>query len=249
MLAEFVKSIVDLTNKAASFREVDLPGGKKRLIQTPTGELREVDIPPDDRVYLAGDLDSLVRLLGDADTDPIVFVATVPGESRLPVRAFYDKHDRRDSVAMAIGLSNALAALFSLGNWTDHKTVVQTLRDYLYDAAPADLIGTMRTLEFNRRNDGSRSVEHGRESLGRAVENEVKAKNGALPETVQLNLPFFATAPFADFVYRGDELALEIQRAVRNVRETIDDELNGDENGSAAIPVVIGSARAEEGNT
>lgn len=259
MLAEFVQSIVDLTNASTSFRSHDLPDGKNRIIMTPTGELREVPIPPPRRRWTAGDLDSFVRLLGDVDTDPIVFITQT--NSGFDAAAYLCKHNRDETVTLNIAPSGAYTALVELHRcWHDQKTVVQLLRDQLYDAAPAGLIAAMRSLEFGRRNDGSRTIEHGRESLGRSVESEVKAKHGDLPETVQLTLPFFATAPFNEFQYRvhvaidldatnekirfiprGDELTQELHRAARNIREVIDDELNGSEQGSAAIPVVIGT--------
>jgi hypothetical protein len=55
---------------------------------------------------------------------------------------------------------------------------------------PEGLASRFRVLEFQRKNDGSSRLEHGRESLGKSVEAVVNnAEN--IPESFNISVPVF----------------------------------------------------------
>lgn len=75
-----------------------------------------------------------------------------------------------------------LERLESEPKWGSPVDIVRYLRQNFLGAGPEALIAALRNVEFNRRNDGTISTEHGRETLGRAVEARVSASS-YIPET------------------------------------------------------------------
>jgi hypothetical protein len=117
----------------------------------------------------------------------------------------------------------------------------------------------LRSLDFTRRNDGSRTIEHGRESLGKSIEMQVQSKQGELPEVFEINLPWYSTSPVNEgwfrlsvtldldaaseairFVVRGDDLDRYNQQALKMVQRIVHEMIN---DGGGEIPVVIGVSR------
>ena len=258
MLAEMISKIADLTLGGVDFKSHPLPGGREVLVRQPDGTVTRERIPPGDRKYAMGDLDSFSQLLDEADNG-IVFVEPGQVGKSFTVTAFYDEHDRREFVYWTIQPSQPLLALLNLGTWNKHKIVVELIRDKLFDCVPADLLHQLRSIDFTRRNDGSRTIEHGRESLGRSVEMQVQSKRGELPEVFEMTLPWFATDPVNEGCYRlsvtldldavnesirlvvrGDELEQANQQAIRMVRDVVNIQVN---KGGGTLPVVIGVSR------
>ncbi|HBJ34798.1 MAG TPA: hypothetical protein DDZ51_08550 [Planctomycetaceae bacterium] len=258
MLAEMISKIAELTLGGVDFKAHPLPGGREVLVRQPDGTVTRESIPAADRNYAMGDLDSFSMMMNEADNG-IVFVEPGTVGRPLTVTAFYNEDDRREFVSWTIQPSQPLLALLSLGTWSKQKIVVELIRDKLFDCVPADLLAQLRSIDFSRRNDGSRSIEHGRESLGCSVEMAVQTKRGELPEVFEISLPWYATDPVSEAAYRlsvtldldamsesirlvvrGDELESCNQQALRMVRDSVDLQLN---DGGGTLPVVIGVSR------
>ncbi len=258
MLAEMISKIAELTLGGVDFKSHPLPGGREVLVRQPDGTVIRETVPAHDRKYQMGDIESFCQLLDEADQAVVFVTPTQPGKP-VVVTAFYDESERRDFVDWTIAPSAALVALLSLGTWNKQKHVVELIRDRLFESVPTGLLSQLRSIDFSRRNDGSRTIEHGRESLGRSVEMAVQSKQGELPEVFEVSLPWYSTSPVSEawyrlsvtldldaanesirLVIRGDGLDVANQQALKMVRQFVDEQLNS---GGGAIPVVIGVSR------
>ena len=192
MLAEFVSSIVNLAKSDSRFERF-VAADEAELVRLPDGSVREVERLATLQSYKTEDFDSFVSLLSSASTQQLVCIQT----NR--VVGYFDKKDRREKVELMLDSSAECKALFDLSSFTSHKEAVHIVRDMLFDAAPPDLLPSLRSVDFTRRNDGSKSVEHGRESLGRSVEETVQSKSGQLQEFYEFNFPIYRIEPFSGF--------------------------------------------------
>lgn len=264
MLAEFVKSIAEMATARREPKVVELPGHRFLLVQ-PDGSTEAFASPRRDVADNAADLDGFVSLLGNysvmLEGEPIVFIgAATSGIGIVAIRGFCDSEFRRDSVTLALNPSAALLAVQQMMQWQKPKEFVNAFRDKLFDCSEPDLLGKLRSIDFRRKNDGSRSIQHGSESLGRSVEAVVQSRAGELPEFTKLVIPWFehedfvtrqeltvcldinATDEVMRLVPRGDSLALANQRALQAVKAIVSQGLEtglltGD---SVTVPVIIG---------
>lgn len=240
MLAEMIEKIVGLSREGQTFKTLEEPGGKWVRIKNPDGKVDRVIVPPSDRQYVAQDLDTLAAMLKGSG-NAAVFVRGNGIRAGVNVIAFLDEEVRNESVRFEVAPSVARTTLLSLAEtWQKQRAFVQALRDDLWGCCAPDLLDKMRTLDFTRRNDGSKSIQHGRESLGNSIEEQVQSKHGKLPEVVELDLPWFGTMGFEKlrnrievsldtdatnevlrFAPRGDEMELANQDSVAYVADQI----------------------------
>ena len=101
--------------------------------------------------------------------------------------------DRRDRVTLGLELSDQYKALQVVSKTPfQQKPFVLFLKRLMRGAIDDSLLAAVRVIEFKRRNDGSGTVQHGKESLGRSVEAEVQGMS-AIPEIVVANVPVYST--------------------------------------------------------
>ena len=236
MLAEFVEKLASLTRAETEFK-VHRTSNLTEVVRYPDGTIQEFPFEPSLRSFDTSDLAAFTNLLRGC--------AALVCVSPTQVVGYFDAVDRRESVKLSIVESKSIIALCSLGAWSKQRNVVNLLRDDLFDAAEPGLLPALRGLDFSRRNDGSRTVEHGCESLGRSIEETVQSKHGELSEFYSFDVPLFANFPFDEFRVRlnasfdcdatnetlrfnlrGDELAQAYQRGTVFVRDRIVDELD-----------------------
>lgn len=229
MLAEMIDRIVGFANKQHEFQSMELPGGRERLVRMPGGEVQRIPIPPAPRHHIAGDLESFIGMLeavsNPEDASAAVFVTPLDAAAfgldhdvdSVAICGVFDFEDRRDNVCLMVPFSAALKSLAKLFAPQPQKVVVQELRDSLHDVVDAALLPSFRSLDFSRRSDGSRIVEHGRESLGRSVEAAVRSKHGEIPESIEMDLPIFCGEPFDRFRYRIS-VSIDIDSASERIR-------------------------------
>jgi len=265
MLADFVKSIAEMATARREPKVVELPGHRFLLVQ-PDGSTEAFALPRKDVADNVADLEGFVALLGNhsvmLEGEPIVFIgAATSGIGVVAIRGFCDSEFRRDSVTLALNPSAALLAVQQMMQWQKPKDFVNAFRDKLFDCSEADLLTKLRAIDFRRKNDGTRSIQHGSESLGRSVEAVVQSRAGELPEFTRLVIPWYehedfdtrqeltvcldlnATDEMMRLVPRGDSLALANQRALQSVKAIVCTALeqcllSGD---AVTVPVIIGS--------
>ncbi len=221
MLAALFDRIVTLADDRRDFKTLNLPGGREILVRRPDVQVETFGVPPGNRQFVAGDLDSFIELLTEDDTSPVaVFVPhdfDCENPQSIEVVGFFDRNDRREKVTLQVALSTPLVAVHALNAASPQKRVVELLRDCLIDCCDPALLAMMRALDFTRRNDGSSTIDHGRESLGASIEASVRSKRGELPETIELDLPMFADPPFSEF-RRKIQVSIEIDATNQRIR-------------------------------
>ena len=65
------------------------------------------------------------------------------------------------------------------------------LRGPLADTFDPQHLRVLKNLDFTRKSDGSRSVTHKSESLGRSVELAAQSRDGDIPEVIVFQVPRF----------------------------------------------------------
>lgn len=77
------------------------------------------------------------------------------------------------------------------------------------------VVDSLRRIDFHRKSDGSSVIEHGKESLGRAVEAEVQQAD-QVPESFFINLPIWMNPGFQ---FEGQvEIGIQLQPNEQRVR-------------------------------
>lgn len=248
MIAEAIEFIADMARKGQDFRSFNIPNSRQVIVRRPDGECVEITHPPEKRRHQASNLGSFCRMLAGFGNNVSVFVDTVgfadgPGGSdALFVQAFLDSDDRDDTVVMQVFQSRAWTALRGLVRRpANQDELVRTLRSSLFNTVDSSVAAVFHTLDFSRRNDGSRAVSHASDSLGRKVESEVRSKHGDIPEVIVFSLPVIGADPFdlsvtvrcaVEILHSEEKIALHplgddfekavskvVERAVLNIKE------------------------------
>lgn len=209
---------------------------EKLAIASVKTKILETNVEPDGAYYLVGPdgkaelktpspkrhaetLDTpleLAKFLADlVKAEKITNAATFYTETR--ILAVYDRDDRRDSVAVNLKPSPQYVWLRDAKSVMSQSDIVRTLRitfrGNLGDGS--DLVTILRKLKFKADGTAEGDVQHGRESIGRSIVNEVTGLN-ALPEEIAFSVPVFDNHPFRARI----ECALEINPADQTFRIT-----------------------------
>lgn len=151
------------------------------------------------RVETLGDVEAYLKKNGKA---PQVFVDAVG------VTAYLDAGERAEWVQMPFVKSKRMALLEQIeaggGLSLTQKDAVKLLRFDLHGDRTANLLAALSRIDFTRSSTGSRTVEHGKESLGRSVEAKVQ-KADQIPEHVDIDL-----VPFANLGLRGFQTTVRL---------------------------------------
>lgn len=195
MLAEFVKSLVDLTRKATTSELIDDLGHRfdgDRLIVN--GELVHLPptIPP--RMHDAHSIDALAAMAARGANPSVYHSAEIitailddgPESRRLDfVRWELTESDKWRAVASQAAVKRS------------HPEFVQFIEDALrdeIDAAAPGLLGELRSLRFRYSDNETGNVQHGRESIDRDIEAELTGAD-KLPQTFKLSVGRWAELP------------------------------------------------------
>lgn len=210
MLAEMIKAIVGLADARREFKSYKEPDGRHEIVLKPDGTSERLLIP-NYRFYHVDNLASLSALLGNSDggdkRKPVVFVSSVDGV--VLVECYYSETDRTDRIRLHVNTSSPFNTLLALTGWSKQKEVVNALRDQLYGNAEAGLLAKLRAIDFTRRNDGTRTIEH-----------------GEIPERTVFRMPMFLSRDFSELV-RSIECTIDLDAANESIRFVpLKDQLN-----------------------
>lgn len=179
MLKELYLEVVANTRAAMVPKLVDLPDGKV-LLYTPGSAPEVLD---KDRVLHADNVSSTESMLdwcacyGESDLVVKVF------RSRIEVSAYRSTAHLTDTLKFDLTLTPAVADLLL---WCERPRtqaqVVAALRTTLAETFDDKMLPIFRRLDFSRKNDGSKSISHTGESLGKSVEARAQTASGEIPE-------------------------------------------------------------------
>lgn len=191
ILIQTVDRIIELAGKSQRAQILPCPAMPKDrvLIEHKPGEVKGFDIP---RGFVTDHAATIAGLCQQIDNLTDVSAARVyVGPDR--IRVVWDD-DRRDSITMALPWSEPFAllakpeALAGLGQ-RDLVWMLRTAFRGMY--APSELLPTVRTIKFSSAGMAATEIQHGRESMGRELQQEVVGA-GAIPEEVTFTVPVFA---------------------------------------------------------
>jgi len=191
MLKELYETIVDQAKASVDPKLLELPGGEVLLVDGLTTRVIKKDpVKPSDKV---ASISSLLDWCSKRSNEPIV--VTVQG-SCIVVRANREvKHLASD----ATFTYQQTRAYEDLQQWISRPRsqgqVVNALRTTLAGTCDAKILSVFKTLDFRRKSDGSRTVGHAGESLGRSVEALAQSSHGDIPETIVFSMNLYGNVP------------------------------------------------------
>lgn len=201
MIAEALNVIQDSARLAAGavnkVAVVTLPQEpKKYAVVKADGTVEFRDVAPADRKHCLGEIGEVAGFVKFAEESlkgkPSVWYA--PDGVIVVVADAPDSHRADRAVAPLIG-TQTYATLLAVGaKWLAQKDFVRLLRVTLADAATdssQQLLKAARVISFSATSGGKALAEHGRQSLGRDIEEQVTSEVGDIPEEVEFNVRLF----------------------------------------------------------
>lgn len=187
MLKDALEFLGRTFGEAKSARKLDLPGDGRKVYVDQAGTLVPLDIPPGNRGHKVDAVDDLIAAAQKWNTSPVVWIN---GESVVLVT---NDADRRDSVTLPLVKSHQFATLIRLVKdpELDQTEMIRLLRIDLAGAAGrAELLAAIRKLKWRTAVSGDANIQHGNESMGKMIENEVTG-GGSIPESVLVTCPVY----------------------------------------------------------
>jgi hypothetical protein len=184
MLKELYEQIVADARDSVAPSKMDLPDGKVLIIApglAPT-------ILPRDTVRFKDQVASMTSLLdwcANEDTNGLV-IKVMPSK----IEATANRFDPSGSDSAQFNLEHSKAYV-DLMDWVSRpraiQDVVKGLRTALAGTFDEKYLPIFRRVDFSRKNDGTRSVSHTGESLGKSVEAKAQSSSGkvALNQLIQ----------------------------------------------------------------
>ncbi len=168
--------------------------GNRKKIMVLKGEQSDIEIAPPHLSRTVNSLESFADVLKHEQTsanDEGGAIVSQVFVSENGVVGIIDQFDRAERVEMKFVPSSQMLELAKLKSATNQKMFVTALRSALHGCCSyPEMVNVARKIEFKRSSDGKTTVDHGRESLGRSVEKEVRSIAGDIPEelTFRVNL-------------------------------------------------------------
>jgi len=188
MLKEALEFIFNSANIAANpVPSMRMTGARQRIV-TLNGFDTEEELEAPRISRTANTLNSAALLIERFKGElPTVYL----GESG--VHAMLDDEDRLEDVRMNFELSDQYNVLLELKHGVSQKDLVKILRTKLAGCVSHEnFLSIVRQLEFDVNRGSRGEVQHTKESLGRTVEKNVRAKAGEMPEELRITLPLFS---------------------------------------------------------
>lgn len=148
------------------------------------------DYPPELRGGQMHGLNDVIAAAKDGKVcpDPEVYHDTKQ------VLILIDRKNRREAIKMPLHLSEHAQLVTKMGidEGMTPAQLIQLIRFKLPNVkGAAALVAALRKVDFRRRSDGTRTTEHGRESLGRHIEAEVQGA-AEIPEEFTATFPYYS---------------------------------------------------------
>lgn len=184
-----LKEALDFLFEQNSPQVVALPGNDGREVLVGyAGALTKVSITPKPRESKVDSVaDLCAAALSYGKSTPSVWIA---GES---VVLIADDDDRRDRVTLPLRRTEQWKKIRHLqGNPViDQPGLIQLLRVDLPGVVGREgLLPTVRALKFKQSSEGTANIQHGNESLGRMIENQITGA-GDIPEQLEVLVPLY----------------------------------------------------------
>lgn len=187
MIREALEFLTGLGREAAQLQIVDIDRNTKLIRNGSTVEEREVS--PRVFKHQFTTLRSLVEFYGvsELDLSPVICI------EENAVSLILDSSRNDDRVVVELPLSKQMLALSTLERGIGQRDLVKQLRTTFAGYVEERFLAIVRRLDFQIRGNSNRSVGHASDTLGKAVKAVVQSKEGEIPETIVVDIPWFAT--------------------------------------------------------
>lgn len=188
MLKELYQAIVSDANMAMKPQLLAIPGGQVMILAPG----REPEVRDLDRKLHRDEVASVASLISWCETYDQAELVVKVFNDLITVDASRDLAHENDQVGLKLCHCKAFADLLL---WIErprsNAAVVTALRTWLYGTFDEKYLPIFRRLDFTRRNDGSKSVSHTGESLGKSIEAKAQSASGEIPEVLSFNLRLY----------------------------------------------------------
>lgn len=192
MLKELYQQLVADAKAAVLPKLIELPGGRV-LLHIPDGESKVLDVNPvlfNDKV---SSVDSMLDWCGRMNEDEL-FISV--HSTYIMVESKREHAHTTDRLRFDLKLTAAMVDLLA---WASRprtqQQVVTALRTTLAETFDDKYLPIFRRLVFTRKNDGSKSIAHTGESLGKSVEARAQSASGEIPEKLVFDVNVFSNIP------------------------------------------------------
>lgn len=192
MLAELFDAVTTLATKASRARIERLKDCPLHyMVMAPDGTAALQRIPPIPKGGFLNTLDDVETVCTTADfaTAPAVYY------DHEVIQVVCDIHDRREVFYLQLTHSMKFLDLKAMslegGKSFTQREAIRWLRRMGADSHQT-LIKRLRNVDFHRRSDGTSNLDHGKESLGRAVEASCQNAD-EIPDFLSIRCPVWIT--------------------------------------------------------
>lgn len=153
------------------------------------GEREAISLPPPLRAMTATSIDDLVRMCRDQAIAPKPEILV--GTERVVV--FLNREDRIETAVLTLAYSQRFRTLsgFKSDNAYTAEKLRKLLRFELHGPSTEALVKALEKVDFSRTGSDAQRNEHGKESVGRSIEAQVKGIEN-FPETFTVSTPVFS---------------------------------------------------------
>jgi hypothetical protein len=231
MLKAFVDAIAGLAVSSSEPKIIRDAGDPRKLFLSHNGTLTEVDVTPPLHASTVNTFEALSAAVERFGEDKQASI----WHDRAQVIALLDDDDRRETVRLALIMSDQFKSLQKLPGVFDQRSLVLFLKRNLAGAVDVGLIAIFRQIDFSKREEGGATVKHGDESLGRSIHAAI-ANAADIPEYLSVRVPVYSNPGLVQFlvtiklsvdidVQRGTfeltPLPDELENAVRYTQEQL----------------------------
>ncbi len=248
--SEAIQQIQKTAVEAGGVKIHSIPGDEHSVLIAQGGKHEIHELPPGRRRHLLTSIDDVLLAVKTWGAASSVWV------SLNAVIVCLEDQDRRDIATMPMSPSAQFASLECLPARLQQAGIIRWLKVNMAGAVRDDLVPTFRKIDFKRKNDGTKSIDHGSESLGYQVEASVKGANDipefisatihvhqdktlSKPRTIRLSLDIDVNHEQFELTPLPDELEIASQDAVLEVWSALRQEIDKLDDG-ANIPVFMG---------
>lgn len=236
MLTDALKWLGDTITTGKSAKVLDLKDPRTSYVDQ-GGMLNKFPVPPSLRSHKVESVDDLADAAEKWSGDNTVWIGADA------VRLVLNDADRRDVVTLPLVKSPQFTTLEKLAATPqlDQQQVIRLLRVNLPGIERRlELLSIIRKIKFRQSTSGEDDIQHGKESLGRAIEAQVTG-SGDIPETVIVTGPIYCNPGEREQSYAvGLDLEIlpteqkfrlcplpdELDRATRDALQSIRERLN-----------------------
>ncbi len=189
MLKELYQQLVADAKAAVHPKLIELPQGNV-LLHVPGGESKIIQKDPVLFNDSVSSVDSMLDWCGRLDEGDL-FISV--HQTYVLVQSKRDQAHTTDRLRFDLKLTAAMIDLLAWANRPrTQQQVVTALRTALADTFDDKYLPIFRRLDFSRKNDGSKSIAHTGESLGKSVEARAQSASGEIPEKLVFDVNVFS---------------------------------------------------------